>query len=328
MAGRRTNLALLAFFALALATGALAYSIGAGWVRAVLIAHGVAGLALVALAPWKSVIARRGIRRRGPRSLPSVILSVLVGVAIVFGVLHATGAAVSLGPMTAMQVHVAAALVAIPFALWHVAARRIRVRRTDFSRRALLKAAAVAGGSAIAYGLLEVLPVRGGDRRFTGSYMAGSFRPAAMPVTQWLNDRVPTIDPSTWRLSVVAGKSRRSWTYDELTAFDDRLRAVIDCTGGWYSEQEWSGVLLSRLVPDPVPGRTIEVASFTGYGRRFPAGDAGRLLLATRVGGRPLAPGHGFPARGVAPGRRGFWWVKWVRAIRTSDTPWWWQLPF
>jgi DMSO/TMAO reductase YedYZ molybdopterin-dependent catalytic subunit len=34
----------------------------------------------------------------------------------------------------------------------------------------------------------------------------------------------------------------------------------------------------------------------------------GRLLLATRVGGAPLEPRHGFPARLVAPGRRGFWW--------------------
>jgi DMSO/TMAO reductase YedYZ molybdopterin-dependent catalytic subunit len=328
MAGRRTNLALLAFLAVAVATGSLAYSIGTGWVRVVLIAHGVAGLAIVALAPWKSVIARRGIRRRGPRSVPSVILSVLVGVAVLFGVLHGTGAAVSLGPVTAMQLHVGAALIAIPFAVWHVAARRVRVRRTDFSRRALLRAGVVVGGSALVYGVLQVLPIPGRDRRFTGSYVAGSFRPEEMPVTQWLNDRVPSIDPSTWQVVVTSGDTQRTWTYEELAEFDDRLRAVIDCTGGWYSEQDWSGVRLSRLLPRPVLARSIEVASATGYGRRLPAGDADRLLLATRVGGRPLSSGHGFPARIVAPGRRGFWWVKWVTAIRTTDTPWWWQLPF
>src|SRR5919202_430801 len=104
MAGRRTNLALLALLAVAIATGALSYAIGTGWVGAVLIAHGVAGLAIVALVPWKSVIAKRGIRRRGAGSAPSVVLSVLVGVAILFGVLHATGAAASLGPLTAMQI--------------------------------------------------------------------------------------------------------------------------------------------------------------------------------------------------------------------------------
>ena len=44
--------------------------------------------------------------------------------------------------------------------------------------------------------------------------------------------------------------------------------------------------------------------------------------------GRPLSHGHGFPARLVAPGRRGFWWVKWVTDIEVSDRPWWWQSPF
>ena len=52
------------------------------------------------------------------------------------------------------------------------------------------------------------------------------------------------------------------------------------------------------------------------------------MLLALRVGGRPLDPGHGFPARIVAPGRRGFWWVKWVDGMELSMTPWWWQPPF
>jgi DMSO/TMAO reductase YedYZ molybdopterin-dependent catalytic subunit len=139
---------------------------------------------------------------------------------------------------------------------------------------------------------------------------------------------VPSIDASRWRLIVDGGDGERAWTYEELAAFDDGIRAVIDCTGGWFSEQDWRGVRLSRLLPDPVPGRSVEVGSVTGYGRRFPSEDAVSLLLATRVGDRALSAGHGFPARIVAPGRRGFWWVKWVTSIRVSDTPWWWQSPF
>jgi DMSO/TMAO reductase YedYZ molybdopterin-dependent catalytic subunit len=51
-------------------------------------------------------------------------------------------------------------------------------------------------------------------------------------------------------------------------------------------------------------------------------------LLASRVGGQPLAAGHGAPIRLVAPGRRGFWWVTWVARVEGGCTPWWWQWPF
>jgi DMSO/TMAO reductase YedYZ molybdopterin-dependent catalytic subunit len=34
---------------------------------------------------------------------------------------------------------------------------------------------------------------------------------------------------------------------------------------------------------------------------------------------------HGAPLRLVAPGRRGFQWVKWVREVRVLNTPDWGQ---
>jgi hypothetical protein len=338
MAGRRTNLALLGLLAGALGSGALAYALGTGWARWAVVAHGVLGLGILLLAPWKSVIARRSLRRRRPGSWASVAFTFLVAVAILFGVLHATGLAVHLGPVTSMQVHVGAALLSVPLAVWHVVARRVRFRRTDLTRRNLVRAGAVAGGAGLLYaaaeGLVRLSALPGRGRRFTGSYETGSFDPAGMPVTQWLNDSVPRIDPAGWRLVVAAGEGARlqagarEWTYDELSGFDDRVRATIDCTGGWFAEQDWEGVWLSRLVPDLGEARSVFVRSVTGYPRRFPASDIPRLLLATRASGRPLDPGHGFPARLVAPGRRGFWWVKWVDRIELSTIPWWWQPPF
>ncbi len=73
---------------------------------------------------------------------------------------------------------------------------------------------------------------------------------------------------------------------------------------------------------------SVDVVSQTGFRRRLPLRDAGGLLLATRVGGAPLSPGHGAPVRLVAPGRRGFWRVKWVRRVEVVDAPWWAQPPF
>jgi len=73
---------------------------------------------------------------------------------------------------------------------------------------------------------------------------------------------------------------------------------------------------------------SVYVRSVTGYGRRFDISEASRLLLATRLDGATLESGHGFPVRLVAPGRRGFAWVKWVVSVETDTAPWWWQPPF
>jgi DMSO/TMAO reductase YedYZ molybdopterin-dependent catalytic subunit len=147
---------------------------------------------------------------------------------------------------------------------------------------------------------------------------------AAIPATSWLFDRVPAIDARSWRLTVTAGEVTRDWSAAELSRWDDRLTAVLDCTGGWWTEQVWSGVRLARLLPPGASG-SVEVTSATGYSRRLPL--TADLLLATAVGGVPLSAAHGSPARLVVPGRRGYHWVKWVTGISLDDGPWWTEPP-
>ena len=324
--GARTNLALLGLLAAAFLTGWLAFAFATAPARWSLVVHATTGVAIIVLLPWKSMIARRGLDRPRPGRWASILLGVLVVASIVGGLAHSTGLVLAIGPITAMDVHVGAAIAAVPFAIWHVVTRRIRLRRTDLSRRTFLRGSAVLATAGAAYAASEVVVraagLPGADRRFTGSYEAGSYHPELMPVSSWMFDGIPNLDPSAWTLRA----GGREWMYEEISSFDDHFTATLDCTGGFYSTQEWSGARLDRLIGNA--GQSIRVLSRTGYNRRFPIQEAPELLLATRFGGVQLDAGHGFPARLVAANRRGFWWVKWVVAIEVDDVPSWWQSPF
>ena len=329
---RWTNLALFVLLGLAFTTGWVAFFYSTAPSRVSLVVHAVSGYAIVALTPWKAVIAAHGIRRRRPGWWASLVFTGLVITSVLAGISHSTGVLLWIGPFSAMEIHVGAALAAIPFVGWHVIARRIPMRAVDLSRRSLLRAGTLAASAGLTYGagelVVRLLSLPGSTRRFTGSYEYGSLQPAQLPVTQWLFDAVPSIDPSAWRLTVRVGNAMRQWTYPELLAFDDRVQATLDCTGGFYSTQDWSGAWLGRLLPAQTVHGSIHAVSLTGCDRRFAIEEAGRLLIATRLGGMALDPGHGFPVRIVAPDRRGYWWVKWVSSITIDDLPAWWQLPF
>ena len=330
LADHRTNLALGALLVSAVVSGLTANTAGTGWGRWVVVAHGSCGLGLVLLSRRKSRIARRslGRPRRRPGSTVSLVLAALVVVTVASGLLASAGTTRHLGPLTIMQVHIGAAALAVPLAIYHFRRRVFRVRAAGLDRRTFLRAglvAAAAGGAWLGWeGLLRAADAPGARRRFTGSHETGSGNPRAMPVTQWLDDSVQRVDPSTWRLR--AGTTEL--TLDQLRGLpSDSVTAVLDCTSEWWSEQDWRGVRLDRLV-ELGGARSVEVRSATGYALRLPARDLDKLWLAYEAGGRPLSPGHGFPARLVAPGRRGFWWVKWVTGIQPSDIPWWVQSPF
>ncbi len=313
-AGRLTNLSLFFLLTVAFASGWLAFELSGQPARAVLLLHAAAGVAIVLLVPWKSLVARRGLRRRRTLRWASAVLALGIAVSIVFGALHSAGHT-DIGYLTAMEFHVGAAVCVIPFLLWHVVARPLKLRATDLSRRNFLKGGLLAGAAGLGVALLP-----SARRGSTGSFEA------AYPVaTQWMFDSVPEVDVGSWRLAVAS----RTLTYPELASYSDRISAVLDCTGGWYSEQVWEGVLVERLLPKGAGGgSSINVRSMTGYSRRFAIDDAGRMLLATRVAGSSLDAGHGYPLRLVVPGQRGFALVKWVAAIEVDDTPWWWQPPF
>ena len=298
--GSKTNVALLGLLAIAFLTGWLAFAFGTAPARLSLIVHATGGVAILLLLPWKSMIARRGLARPRGGRWASIGLGMLVLLSIAAGLGHSTGLVLSWGPFSSMEVHVGAALAAIPLAVWHVVARRVKVVRADLSRRTFMKGSVALGAAAVSYAASEILvraaTLPGGARRFTGSYEAGSFQPAVMPVSSWMFDAIPVHDPDAWTLRTPG----REWSLRELATFDDRMIATLDCTGGFYSTQEWTGVRLDRLLPD-IRESSIRVVSSTGYDRRFRAGEAGSLLLATRFGSTPLDAATGFPPASSLP---------------------------
>ena len=151
-----------------------------------------------------------------------------------------------------------------------------------------------------------------------------------LPVTSWLYDATPLVSASAWRLTVTDADGSRDLTLDDLVASaTTTVRATLDCTSGWYGTRGWTGVPVAALIGRVGPEhRSVRVRSLTGYYRFLPLSDLPHLLLAVGSDDGPLTPGHGYPARLVAPGRRGFWWVKWVSGIELSQRPWWAQSPF
>ena len=344
---RRTNLALAGLLVAAVLTGVGANTIGTDWPVDLIAVHGVVTVGILLLTPWKSAVVRSGWARRRPRAgwsrsrRWSAVLLVLVAAALLSGLAHATGLVDHLTlpagvRLTVMQVHVGAGLLALAVLLLHVRRHPVRPRATDLGRRALVGAAGLAALSTVAWAgyeqALALARLPGGDRRFTGSVEHSSGDPQGLPVYSWIDDRTPRTDPERWRMTLLG----RPVGLPELTALmaasAEPVEAVLDCTGGWFSRQTWSGVRLDRLLaaepPLPAGTRSVEVVSATGFSRRFPLDGLDRVWLVTAVGGRPLSAGHGHPVRIVAPDRRGFWWVKWVTEIRADARPWWSQPPF
>lgn len=323
MAGRRTNLALLWCMIFAVATGVGAFTVGTRAGAWVVIAHGILALAIVVLIPWKTSIISRGIGRgRSGRAMSVMLTAVVVG-SLVSGFGLVTGVLDTVGPLTTMQLHVGLGVAALLMTLVHLWQRPTPFRGTDLERRNVLRSGGLLAGAGALWILVEasldVTGLPGGARRFTGSHEISD--PAAIPATQWINDRVQHIDADDHVVSV----GTMSWSVAGLDGSDE-FEATLDCTGGWYTTQRWSGTRVDRIL-DMSSGQSLVVRSTTGYWRRFPIEDASLLLLATRLASEPLSDGNGGPVRLVAPHRRGYWWVKWVSSIEIDNRPPWWQPP-
>jgi DMSO/TMAO reductase YedYZ molybdopterin-dependent catalytic subunit len=221
-----------------------------------------------------------------------------------------------------MYLHVSGGLALIVFMLAHMALRFKPLRLPDLQgRRTALRILTVfASGGALWLGNQGA--IQGGDtpgsrRRFTGSRDAG----VAFPVTMWMLDNPAPVNREYWRLRVSGAITQEVvFTYSEIVALaTEQIEVTLDCTSGWYTTQRWQGVSVARLLeqielaPDAI---AVSFKSVTGYRWSLPLPEARAALLATHVGDESLPHGHGAPLRLVAPGQRGFQWVKWVTEVK------------
>ncbi len=235
-----------------------------------------------------------------------------------------------------MTIHVLLVLGLVLLLAWHTLARRFVFRsRNSLDRRAFLRMAAMSLAGVVVWRATEAaqafLGLPGAKRRFTGSFETGSLT-GTFPVVSWLLDAPPPIARDRWSLVIEGAVANRLvLDYAQVSALaSDSVTVTIDCTGGWNSTQTFTGVKLGRLLDLATPRSTaasITVEAISGYGRRFSLEEARSCLLALQVAQQTLDHGHGFPARLVAPGQRGFNWVKWVTQITVNETSAIWQTP-
>ncbi len=328
MPRRLVNLALLVAVPLLVATGLLAWIAPRPTADALLVLHRVGGIAIVLALAWKYGIARRSVRRRGRGRAAGLLVGGLASVALLL--VLGLGLAWSIGIVSfdrplaysLLNVHVFVGVALVPLMVAHAARRwESRPAIADLAgRRVALRALALGVGAVVATAALDRV---GLVRRSTGSRAATAYSANDFPLTIWAFDSVPPIDIGAWRIEIDgAVASPGAIGYAELLALPrTELDVVLDCTGGWWTEQRWRGVTLADLLGRHdvrVSAQRVDIVSVTGHAWSFPVAEAERLLIATHVGGETLSAGHGYPARLVAPDHRGFQWIKWISHVHVD----------
>ncbi|QZP36840.1 molybdopterin-dependent oxidoreductase [Halobaculum magnesiiphilum] len=305
--------------------------------------HSTVGLTLAALVGFKLWRVRRRVTSTASwdRFTPlSVLQAAVTLAALATGAFWVLGGNVPILAWTTLNLHVGLGLLLVPLVLYHLRGRYHSPRDVDPDRRATLKVGALLLAGTVAWRASEAADraLGGASRRFTGSKPTGDLydtetEGGGFPVTSWVADDPDPVDPDSWTLSVrgLVGEEL-DLGYDDLgggmdgggapAGPDAELEATLDCTSGWYTHQRWGGVRVGDLldaagVEDGA--RYVRFTSVTGYRWSLPVEEAADALLATHVRDRPLSHGHGAPARLVAPGRRGFQWVKWVESVEVRE---------
>jgi DMSO/TMAO reductase YedYZ molybdopterin-dependent catalytic subunit len=293
--------------------------------------HRILGLTLIVLLGFKLARVRYRLTNRDQWQA-STLLSVLTVLAafgtIGTGIMWVFGYVPEIPIFTVLTIHAAFGSLLVVLMLAHLRTRFRLPRRVDFDRRrTTVQFSVFLLFGALTYRTQELLntllDTPGDERRLTGSRRKSGSGNASFPVTSWVADDPKPVPLDDYRLTVRGSvDAPLELSSDDLDP-EASTEALLDCTSGWYTEQEWRGIEVGKLLDsvDPEPeAKYVRFVSVTGYRWSLPIEEARDTLLATYVGGERLSHGHGAPVRLVAPGRRGFQWVKWVQRVEVRTT--------
>jgi hypothetical protein len=279
-------------------------------------------------------------RRRGPPTLLARITSPLL--AADFFVLYFSGLymlfhyyyrVTNIPPLDfkPVQLHLWAAIIAVPLIAMHLSLHLVEVMRTlrerqselpvetlssqrqrgAITRRAFV-GTVLAGGIGMAVGFQNT---KLGNAEVSGLFIGRIPKeerggPGDFPVETLF--RKADVDPKTWRLVIDGAGSREvSLTYEDvlkLPAHTEKIR--LSCVSGWSAVPTWTGPRVRDVLAmagSLMNVKSVAVHSVADYGWTWHVdplmGD--RALLATHVNGASLSANHGFPVRLIVPGYPG-----------------------
>ena len=332
MSPRLTDWSIALTTALAFTTGIVSLISGLPQDWLIFALHGIIGIWLLLLMwgklrrVWPRLIHPR---RWDRRTIYGLLALLLVIMALGSGIWWVAGGEWDLAGFNLLNWHIVLGFVLTTAVIAHMLARAKWLRKRDIvGRRQTLHFSTLLLSSVVLWPgqqLTErVLNMPGSKRRFTGSREADSYAGNIFPTSSWVTDQPRPIEAQVWQLSLGgAVTTPRDFSYDDLASAGDVLEATLDCTGGFYSTQRWRGIRVGRLLDEVLPhtdARTVSFISVTSYRWSLSLDEARMALLATHIDEEPLSHQHGFPLRLVAPGHRGFEWVKWITRIEVLTT--------
>jgi len=141
-------------------------------------------------------------------------------------------------------------------------------------------------------------------------------------------DRIPNINPATWRLqpSGLVG-DKRAWTLEQLQSLPQRQDVTRHvCVEGWSMIGKWGGVPLRTFLEKTGADLTARYVSFhcddpISYTTSIDMASAlhPQTILCLTYAGKPITAPFGAPMRVKIPTKLGFKQPKFVTEIRVTN---------